>query len=268
MNLEKLGRFAQPARIALAFLAFILLWELVVTLTDIKPYILPAPSLIMVAMWEKMPRLLHAAAFTVQPMLLGFVAAVILGVLMALGIAFSRRIEGVVYPLLVFFQIIPKIAVAPLFIIWFGFGLAPKVLLVFLLSFFPVVVSAITAFRSVDADVMDLVRSTGASRLRTFWKVQLPHALPTLFTGFKVAAALSSTAAVVAEFVASDRGLGFLLLEFNGALDTTMTFATIIVLSVLGLALYGLVELLERYTIPWHVSQRQPTLQTPAAGAH
>ena len=268
MNIDRLGRWAQPARIALAFGGFLLLWQLFVFATGIKPYILPAPSEIAVAMWAKLPRLASAAAFTVQPMLLGFGSAVVLGVLIALGIAFSRRVEGVVYPLLVFFQIIPKIAVAPLFIIWFGFGLAPKVLLVFTLSFFPVVVSAITAFRSVDADIMDLARSTGASRLRTFWKVQLPHALPTLFTGFKVAAALSSTAAVVAEFVASDRGLGFLLLEFNGALDTTMTFATIIVLSVIGLALYGLVELVERFTIPWHVSHRQPGLQAPAGTAH
>ena len=268
MTIDRLGRFAQPTRIALAFLGFLLLWEAFVHVSGVKPYILPAPTDILVAMWNKLPRLAHAAAFTVQPMLLGFLSAVVLGVLIALGIAFSRRIEGIVYPLLVFFQIIPKIAVAPLFIIWFGFGLAPKVLLVFLLSFFPVVVSAITAFRSVDDDIMDLARSTGASRLRTFWKVQLPHALPTLFTGFKVAAALSSTAAVVAEFVASDRGLGFLLLEFNGALDTTMTFATIIVLSVIGLALYGAVELIERWTIPWHVSHRQPTLQTPAAAAH
>ena len=261
-------RFAQPIRVALAFLGFVLAWEVFVHLTGIKSYILPAPSEIMTAMWSKAPRLAKAASFTVQPMLLGFLAAVVLGVIIALGIAFSRRIEGVVYPLLVFFQIIPKIAVAPLFIIWFGFGLMPKVLLVFLLSFFPVVVSAITAFRSVDADIMDLARSTGAGRLRTFWKVQLPHALPTLFTGFKVAAALSSTAAVVAEFVASDQGLGFLLLEYNGALDTTMTFAAIIVLSALGLALYGAVELIERFAIPWHVSHRQPALQVQPGTAN
>jgi NitT/TauT family transport system permease protein len=268
MNLDRLGRFAQPTRIAVTFAGFLLLWELFVVASGIKPYILPAPSEIMVAMWLKLPRLLDAGAYTVQSMLLGYLAAAVLGVLIALGIAFSRRVEAIVYPLLVFFQIIPKIAVAPLFIIWFGFGLMPKVLLVFLLSFFPVVVSAITAFRSVDADIMDLARSTGASKLRIFWKIQLPHALPTLFTGFKVAAALSSTAAVVAEFVASDQGLGFLLLEFNGALDTTMTFATIVVLSVMGLALYGVVELIERFTIPWHVSHRQPSLQAPAASAH
>lgn len=268
MNLDSLGRFAQPARVALAFLGFVLIWEVFVHFTGIKSYILPAPSEIVAAIWNKAPRLIKAGAFTVQPMLLGYLAAVVLGVIIALGIAFSRRIEGIIYPLLVFFQIIPKIAVAPLFIIWFGFGLMPKVLLVFLLSFFPVVVSAITAFRSVDADIMDLARSTGAGRLRTFWKVQLPHALPTLFTGFKVAAALSSTAAVVAEFVASDQGLGFLLLEYNGALDTTMTFAAIIVLSALGLALYGIVELIERFTIPWHVSHRQPALQAQPGSAN
>jgi NitT/TauT family transport system permease protein len=151
---------------------------------------------------------------------------------------------------------VPKIAIAPLFIIWFGFGLLPKVLLVFLLSFFPVVVSAITAFRSVDPDIMDLARSTGASRWRAFVKVQVPHALPTLFTGIKVAAALSATAAVVAEFVASDRGLGYLLLEANGNLHTSMAFGSVFVLTALGFALYAAVELAERIMIPWHVSQR------------
>ena len=176
--------------------------------------------------------------------------------LLALGVAFSRLIEARVYPLIVFLQIVPKIAVAPLFIIWFGYGLVPKVLLVFLLSFFPVVVSAVQAFRSVDPDIMDLARITGASAWRMFWKVQLPHALPTLFTGFKVAAALSSTAAVVAEFVASDRGLGYLLLEYNEQLRHADAFAAILVLSVLGLLLYAAVELIERIAIPWHVSHR------------
>ena len=155
MNLDRLGRLAQPARIALAFLGFLLLWQAFVAVTGIKPYILPAPTEILVAMWHKLPRLARAAAFTVQPMLLGFGAAVVLGVLIALGIAFSRRIEGIVYPLLVFFQIIPKIAVAPLFIIWFGFGFTPKLLLVFLLSFFPIVVASIAGFKSVDPEIID-----------------------------------------------------------------------------------------------------------------
>ena len=162
-----------------------------------------------------------------------------------------------------FLQIVPKIAVAPLFIIWFGFGLMPKVLLVFLLSFFPIVVAAMTAFRSIEPEVLELARSTGAGRLRTFRMVQLPHALPALFGGLKVAAALAATAAVVAEFVASDRGLGYLLMEYNGNLDTRMSFAAIFVLSAMGLALYGAVELAERFAIPWHVSRRRDAGDVP-----
>lgn len=246
----------RTGEIVLSFAGFLLLWEVAVRLFDFPQYILPAPSLIWKGLVGRFGSLVTAAGYTAQPMLWGYAAAVVFGVLIALGVAFVRIIEIAVYPLIVFLQIVPKIAVAPLFIIWFGFGLMPKVLLVFLLSFFPVVVSSIQAFRSVDADIMDLARSTGASAWRIFLKVQLPHALPTLFTGFKVAAALSATAAVVAEFVASDRGLGYLLLEYNGNLETALSFAAILVLSVLGLALYAVVEVIERIAIPWHVSQR------------
>lgn len=246
----------RTGEIVLSFAGFLIFWEVAVRLFDFPQYILPAPSLIWKGLVGRFGSLVTAAGYTAQPMLWGYAAAVVFGVVIALGVAFVRVIEIAVYPLLVFLQIVPKIAVAPLFIIWFGFGLIPKVLLVFLLSFFPVVVSSIQAFRSVDADIMDLARSTGAGAWRIFLKVQLPHALPTLFTGFKVAAALSSTAAVVAEFVASDRGLGYLLLEYNGNLETALSFAAILVLSVLGLALYGVVELIERIAIPWHVSQR------------
>lgn len=249
-------RFRGGLHVAATVVVFLLLWEVAARVFDLPSYILPAPSEILVELWTRRAQYAHAALFTLQPMLIGFAAAVVIGVALALLVAFSRGMEKTVYPLLVFFQIVPKIAVAPLFIIWFGFGLTPKVLLVFLLSFFPVVVSAITAFRSVDPDVMDLARSTGAGRWRTFVKVQVPHALPTLFTGIKVAAALSATAAVVAEFVASDRGLGYLLLEANGNLNTSMAFGSVFVLTALGFALYATVELAEQILIPWHVSQR------------
>ena len=244
------------ARTALSIAGFLLFWELLVRVAGVKSYVLPAPSEILAELVKRAPSYAEASWYTLRPMLLGFAAAVIIGIALALLVAFSKRMEETIYPLLVFFQIVPKIAVAPLFIIWFGFGLFPKVLLVFLLSFFPVVVSAITAFRSVDPDIMDLARTTGAGRWRTFMKVQIPHALPTLFTGIKVAAALSATAAVVAEFVASDRGLGNILLEANGNLDTTKAFGAIFVLTALGYALYALVELIETLVIPWHVSQR------------
>ena len=249
-------RFGGAVQVSLTVAVFLLLWEIAAWMFKLPSYILPAPSAILVELANRRLQYANAALYTLQPMLIGFAAAVVVGVALALLVAFSRTMEKTVYPLLVFFQIVPKIAVAPLFIIWFGFGLAPKVLLVFLLSFFPVVVSAITAFRSVDPDILDLARSTGAGRWRTFVKVQIPHALPTLFTGFKVAAALSATAAVVAEFVASDRGLGYLLLEANGNLNTSMAFGSVFVLTALGFALYAVVEIAEQLMIPWHVSQR------------
>jgi NitT/TauT family transport system permease protein len=127
----------------------------------------------------------------------------------------------------------------------------PKLLLVFMLSFFPIVISGIAGFKSIDSEIVDFVKTTGSTALRTFFKVRLPHALPEIFTGLKVGAALSATAAVVAEFVASDRGLGYLLLQYNGDLNTRMVFATIIVLSAIGVAIYFLAELLERIFIPW-----------------
>jgi NitT/TauT family transport system permease protein len=254
-----LKRLLGKSRALAGIVVFLLLWEAAVRLLHLPVYILPAPSVIIVDGAEKWRSLLGAASFTVQPMLLGFVAAVVFGVLIALGIAFSPGVRAVAYPLLVFLQIVPKIAVAPLFIIWFGFGLTPKVLLVFLLSFFPVVVAATTAFASIEPEIIELARSTGAGRLRIFRMVQLPNALPSLFGGIKVAAALAATAAVVAEFVASDRGLGYLLMEYNGNLDTAMSFAAIFVLSALGLALYGIVELIEAWAVPWHVSRRRAT---------
>ena len=256
-------RLAAMARPVLAFAAFLLLWEAAARGFGLPDYILPPPSAIMLGTATRWRSLLNAAFYTAQPMLAGFAVAVVAGIAIALAIAFSRTMQGVLYPLLVFLQIVPKIAVAPLFIIWFGFGLTPKILLVFLLSFFPVVVAAITAFRSIEPEVMELARSTGAGRLRIFRMVQLPQALPALFGGIKVAAALAATAAVVAEFVASDRGLGYLLMSYNGDLNTTMSFAAIFVLSAMGLLLYGAVELVERISIPWHVSRRRAAGDVP-----
>jgi NitT/TauT family transport system permease protein len=256
-------RLSSGLQIAATVAGFLLLWEVAAHVFNLPSYILPAPTEIFSELVNRRTQYWNAALFTLQPMLIGFACAVVIGIALALLVAFSRTMEKTVYPLLIFFQIVPKIAVAPLFIIWFGFGLMPKVLLVFLLSFFPVVVSAITAFRSVDPDIMDLARSTGAGTWRTFVRVKVPHALPTLFTGIKVAAALSATAAVVAEFVASDRGLGYLLLEANGNLNTSMAFGSVFVLTALGFALYATVEIAEQILIPWHVSQRS---QSDAGG--
>ena len=237
-------------------MTLLLVWEVLVRVLGVKLYILPPPSSVLTTLWTKWNTIAGAALYTAQSMLIGYGFAVLVGVVLALSFAMSRLVESIVYPQIVFLQIIPKIAIAPLFMIWFGYGLTSKVLIVFLLSFFPVVVSAVQAFRSMDPDIRDLARITGASAVRMFFKVQVPHALPTLFTGFKVAAALASTAAVVAEFVSSDRGLGYLLVDYTNRFDTPGVFAAILVLSIMGLALYAAVEAIERISIPWHVSQR------------
>ena len=250
---------AANGRTLASFASLLVAWELAVRLTGVKHYIFPPPTAVLSTLWVKLGTIGTAAWYTAQPMLIGYALAIVVGVLLALSFAVSRLIESIVYPQIVFLQIIPKIAIAPLFIIWFGFGFMPKLLLVFLLSFFPIVVSSIAGFKSADRDVMDFARTTGASAMKMFWKIRLPQALPHIFTGLKVGAALAATAAVVAEFVASDRGLGYLLLQYNGQLDTPMVFATIVILSLIGVVVYYAVEIVERVAIPWHVSQQQAT---------
>jgi len=239
-----------------AFAVLFLVWEYAVQIFGIKAYLLPPPTQIAEEFVKRTDIVFANALITLWEILAGFALGIVVSVPLALSIAYSRSMEQSIYPVIVFLQIVPKIAVAPLFIIWFGDGFAPKMLLVFLLSFFPIVVGSIAGFKSLDPDIMDFARTTGAGGWRMFAKIRLPQALPAIFTGLKVGAALSATAAVVAEFVASTKGLGYLLLQYNGDLNTPMVFATVIVLSVIGLALYYAVELIERAIIPWHVSQQ------------
>jgi len=246
------------------FASMFVLWQAAVWLFGIKEYLLPPPTKVWAEFLRRYDPVMASAWVTTQEILAGFALAVVVSIPLALVIAYSRFMEHAVYPVIVFLQIIPKIAIAPLFIIWFGFGFTPKLLLVFLLSFFPIVVASIVGFKSVDPDVMDFARTTGAGGWRLFVKIRLPQAMPHIFTGLKVGAALSATAAVVAEFVASDKGLGYLLLQYNGNLETPMVFAIVVLLSLIGLVVYYVVELVERFTIPWHVSQQRdepgPTL--------
>jgi NitT/TauT family transport system permease protein len=258
------GWFRKRGGAIVALIALFVAWEFAVRVTGIKEYLLPPPSRVYTEFVKRFDPVMASAWVTTREIVAGYLLAIVVSVPLALWIAYSRLMENAIYPVIVFLQIIPKIAVAPLFIIWFGFGFAPKLLVVFLLSFFPIIVSSIAGFKSVDPDIMDFARTTGASQLKMFAMIRLPQALPQIFTGLKVGAALAATAAVVAEFVASDKGLGYLLLQYNGNLDTPMVFATIILLSIIGLAVYYAVELIERFTIPWHVSQRLTADETLA----
>lgn len=244
------------AGLIVVFLVLFLLWEYGVWLFGIKAYLLPPPSLVWVEFLERWRTVAEGAWVTTEEIIGGYLLSIVVSVPLAFAVAKSRFVEESIYPVVVFLQIVPKIAIAPLFIIWLGFGYTPKLLIVFLLCFFPIVVSSVAGFKSIDPEIRDFARTTGASSWNMFMKIQLPQALPDIFTGLKVGAALSATAAVVAEFVAADRGLGYLLLQYNGQFETPMVFAIIIVLSILGLAIYYVVEFIERLVIPWHVSQR------------
>ena len=248
-----LKRRAAPLIVFILLFAF---WEVAVRLTGVKEYLLPPPSKVWTEFLKRYPTVMDGAWVTTQEIIAGYLLAIVVSIPLALSVAYSRFVENAIYPVVVFLQIVPKIAIAPLFIIWFGFGFTPKLLLVFLLSFFPIVVASIAGFKSVDPEIMDFARTTGAGALKMFFKIRLPQALPDIFTGLKVGAALSATAAVVAEFVAADRGLGYLLLQYNGNLETPMVFAIVVLLSLIGLAVYYVVEVIERITIPWHVSQQ------------
>ena len=234
----------------------IVLWDLVVRAFDIKPFILPTPWMVGEALARDFGALVHHGTTTMQEVLAGFALSVLVGVPLALAIASSPLFERAAYPLLVGSQAVPKIAIAPLFVIWLGFGIAPKILMAFLISIFPVIVAGVVGLRSVEAEKLHLARSMGASRWQTFAMFRLPSALPSLFGGLKLAIAFAVTGAVVGEFIGADRGLGRVIMVANGNLDTPALFAAVVVLTAMAVALFYLVEALERVTVRWHVSQR------------
>lgn len=242
--------------IAFTFLLLLVAWEVGVKLLNIKPYLLPPPTQIVQELVNEWDDIIFHGTRTASEIIIGFFCSVVIGIPLALAISFSQFFQRTVYPVLVFFQLIPKIALAPLFIIWFGFGMFPKVLITFLLSFFPIVIDSMVGFTSLHMEAVYLVRSMGASSKDFFFKVRLPNALPNLFAGLKMAMAFATVGAVVGEFVGSSRGLGYLLLVANGDLNTQLLFACLLVLSIMGLVFYSLIEIIEKMAIPWHISQR------------
>ena len=247
---------SQWSRPFLLIIVMLVLWDILIRAFKIPPYLIPTPLDVVGQIWKEWPMLMSQAAPTTWATLGGFVLSVLIGVPVAMMIAYSRVIESFVYPLLVFSQSIPKIAIAPLFVGWFGFGIIPKVIAAFLLGFFPVVVSTVMGFKSVEQDMVDLARSMGSSRLQMFFKISLPQALPAIFSGMKVSITLAVVGAVVGEFVGSNSGIGYVLQKANGNFDLPLMFAALVVLSMIGVILFVLLDVLERYMLPWHASQR------------
>jgi len=237
-------------------MAFLLAWQLFVILWKTPPYLLPSPIAIAQTFIAEFPELLRHGWVTTYEMLAGYALAVAIAIPLAIAITSSARFNQFVMPTMLFFQIVPKVAIAPLFLVWFGVGATPKILVAFLISFFPIVIDAAVGLRSMSVEMTDLARSMGATRMQVFSRFRLPTSLPYLFSGLKVAATLAIAGTVVGEFVGADKGLGYLLLVTNSNMQTSLMFATIVALTIIGLVFYYLVELLESLLIPWHVTHR------------
>ncbi|XWX05422.1 ABC transporter permease [Aggregatilineales bacterium SYSU G02658] len=241
-----------------ALLLFLFAWEMIIVTLKVPRYIIPRPTAIVQNYFD--PRIADAIAnhtvVTAFEAGLGFVIAVGLGVPLAMLVAFSPFLSKTLYPAAVALEMVPKIAFAPLFVTWFGFGLAPKMIVVFMVCFFPIMLNGVMAFRSLSTDLLYFSQSTGANPLRMFWKIRLPAALPQIFVGLKGAATNATVGAVIAEWIGADRGLGVYLQSVQSQLRTDVGFAVIFVLAGLGLTLFYIVVLLEKLFIPWHLSQR------------
>jgi NitT/TauT family transport system permease protein len=231
-------------------------WDLCIRAFKIPQYLIPTPWQVVQQLVKEWPMLWRESLPTLYATLGGFVLSALVGVPVAMWIAYSRLVESFVYPLLVFSQSVPKVAIAPLFVVWFGFGVIPKVIAAFLLGFFPVIVATVQGFKSIESDVIDLARSMGASPLKVFLKFRLPQAMPAIFSGLKVSVTLAVVGAVVGEFVGSNSGLGYVLQKANGSFDLPLMFAALVILSMIGVLLFLVLELIERWVLPWHASQR------------
>jgi NitT/TauT family transport system permease protein len=227
------------------------LWQLYVSAFGINRIVLPGPLDITRAAIANWPILMRETWPTFLESVLGFALAVAIGIPVAVCVASSRVLNLTLYPILIATQSVPKVAVAPIILVWFGLGLQSKLVIAFLVAFFPIVVDTATGMRATPAGLIELARSLRASRLQIFLKVQFPAALPSIFAGAKVAVTLAVIGAVIGEFVGSLNGLGNLLLTANSQLDSPLAWAALVWLSVLGIVLFAAVVAVERLVMPW-----------------
>jgi NitT/TauT family transport system permease protein len=233
-----------------------LVWEGAARAGYVPRYLLPSPTGIAVRFGQLYGIILKELAVTMQETVLGFALSVAVGIPLAMALVSSRAFSRAVYPLLIGSQVVPKVALAPLFLVWFGFGLTSKVLIVFLVAFFPIVIDAIVGLESTETAKLYVARAAGATPLQVFARVRLPNALPAIFGGMKVSITLAVVGALVGDFIAAENGIGRLLLSANGNMDTELLFAAILALVGAGIALFLLMEGAERLALPWHISQR------------
>lgn len=231
--------------------AVVILWEAAIRVFHVSAFVLPAPTAIVASLIANWGALAIAAQATALEVLFGFVLSAVVGIVVAVVIVRFESFGRALYPLIVLFQNVPKVALAPIFILWFGYGLAPKILLIVVIAFFPVAIDMLAGLQSVEPSFVSLMRSVGASKGKILFRVRIPHSLPYLMAGLKVAITFSVIGAIVGEFAGASQGLGYVIQFASTQLDTPLIFAALTVVSLLGLAFYYAVEFAERILVPW-----------------
>jgi ABC-type nitrate/sulfonate/bicarbonate transport system permease component len=252
-----LGRHGPPILLCAALLAF---WELYARLSGLSAFVLPAPSQVVGALWDARDEAIRHTIPTLLETAVGLAVAVVTATAGAIVLDRSSWARRAVEPLLVGSQTIPIIAIAPLIVVWFGFGLLPKVLVVVLVTFFPITIALLRGFASTTAEATELMRSLGASPGETFRKVRWPSGLPAFFTGLRISATYAVVGAIIGEYVGATEGLGIWMRLSQRLFRTDLVFAAILVTAVLSIALYGAVVLLEQVAIPWWSASREARL--------
>ncbi len=238
-----------------SIVAIFVLWEALVVVFKLPTYLLPKPSEIFISIFYNWQSFLYHSLVTGGETLGGFLLSIIVAIPLGALIVSSFFLEKLLYPPIIVTQAVPKVAIAPLLLIWLGFGITSKVAVAFLVAFFPLVVNTVVGLRSPSSEVIMMVRSLGATRNQTFIKIRFPAALPNIFAGLKVAITLAVIGAIVAEFVGSDSGLGYLMLVSQGVMDTTKMFGAVIAVSVMAILLFQLLNVLERIALPWYTRE-------------
>lgn len=261
----KLVRWAREYSLAAAaFVVVLLAWEIAVAVGRIPPFVLPAPSAIWRRLLADVGLLRGHTLVTLQEILAGYAVAAVAGLAIAVLIVQFKTFERVVYPWVIASQTVPKIAVAPLLIIWLGSGLVPKVLIVAVTAFFPITVNAVTGFRAVDENYLNLLRSVAATPRQVFTRLRVPYALPFIFSGLKLATTLSVLGAIVAEFMGASEGLGYLILASTFNFEVARVFVALAVLVAIGVAFFGVISLAERQ-LSWKQKTRVEVVQAEMA---
>lgn len=250
-GMRKLKRIGWNLLPPLTFVAIVALWAAAIPLFKIPAYLLPGPGSVFARVVSDAPMLWTHSMVTLTEIVLGFGLTVVTAIPLGLLIALSPIAKQIGYPPLMLMQLVPKIAVAPLFLVWLGFGIESKVLLTVLMTFFPLLLASISGFQILDTRFLYLTQSMGATRWQTFRYLRFPAALPVIFAGIKTSATIAATAAIVAEFVGANKGLGYVLLRGTSTMDIELTFAVLVVLTVIGIAINYLVEFSEWAMTPW-----------------